>query len=401
MKDKLIESVKKNLDILCNQIGNRHVGSKGNRDATDFFAETMWSYGFEVETQEFDCIDWEFGKVELTAGAESFPALVSPYSIPFDGKGKLISASSVEELENKNFTGEILLIHDDLAKEQLMPKNFVFYNPDEHKKIYSLLEAGNPSAIITATGKNPGLAGSMYPFPMIEDGDFDIPSVYMKDIDGVNLLKHVGETIYMKFDSERIPAKGCNVIARKPGNSGKKIVFCAHIDAKKDAPGALDNGTGVAALMGLAELLKNLSSRHTIEIVALNGEDYYSAPGQMVYLRENQGKFEDILFAVNVDGAGHFEADTAFSFYECPDELSGEVRNLISKAPQTIENDPWPQGDHMVFVMNGVPAVAVTSSNFVWLCEEITHTQNDKTDLVDCGKIADLAKLLKELVMII
>ncbi|MEZ4997668.1 MAG: hypothetical protein R2758_09480 [Bacteroidales bacterium] len=32
--------------------------------------------------------------------------------------------------------------------------------------------------MIGATGRSSALAGGVYPFPLIEDGDFDIPSVY-------------------------------------------------------------------------------------------------------------------------------------------------------------------------------------------------------------------------------
>lgn len=35
-----------------------------------------------------------------------------------------------------------------------------------------------------------------------------------------------------------------------------KLVLCANIDAKPDAPGALDNAAGIVTLMLLAELLK-------------------------------------------------------------------------------------------------------------------------------------------------
>ena len=63
------------------------------------------------------------------------------------------------------------------------------------------------------------------------------------------------------------------------------IVFCAHIDAKKDTPGALDNATGIATLLALSKLLTEYSGSLCIEIVAFNGEDYYAASGQMQYLK--------------------------------------------------------------------------------------------------------------------
>jgi len=49
------------------------------------------------------------------------------------------------------------------------------------------------SAIIAATSIDPGLAGGISPFPLIEDGDFDIPSVYMTIEEGLRLAERVGE----------------------------------------------------------------------------------------------------------------------------------------------------------------------------------------------------------------
>jgi hypothetical protein len=46
------------LEKICKKISNRCVGSIGNRQATDFFAETIASFGFQVKKSEFNCIDW-------------------------------------------------------------------------------------------------------------------------------------------------------------------------------------------------------------------------------------------------------------------------------------------------------------------------------------------------------
>jgi len=71
----------------------------------------------------------------------------------------------------------------------------------------------------------------VYPFPLIEDGDFDIPSVYMKDVDGEKLAGYAGQRVALDIRATRKPAKGCNVIARK-GTDNRRVVIFAHIDAK-------------------------------------------------------------------------------------------------------------------------------------------------------------------------
>jgi aminopeptidase YwaD len=52
---------------------------------------------------------------------------VSPYSLGSTVEEQLVSASRVEELAQLEISGKILFLYGEIAKEQLMPKNFVFY----------------------------------------------------------------------------------------------------------------------------------------------------------------------------------------------------------------------------------------------------------------------------------
>jgi aminopeptidase YwaD len=65
------------------------------------------------------------------------------------------------------------------------------------------------------------------------------------------------------------------------------MVVLAHIDAKAGSPGALDNAAGVVVLLLLAELLAGDTLPSSIELVAINGEDYYSNPGEQLFLGAN------------------------------------------------------------------------------------------------------------------
>ena len=398
MSKMLIEHIEKHLHVLCNECGNRHVGSAGNRQATEYAAHALSTHGFEVRTSPFDCVEWEAGTVSLKVNEESWPAAVAPYSLPFDGVRELIAISTLEELEEADMTDRIVLLHGDIAREQVMPKNFVFYNPDHHKRLVSLLEKGQPAALVCSTGKNPGTAGSVYPFPLFEDGDFDIPSVTMKDVDGERLLACVGFPARLSFESRRIPATGTNVIGSKGRTGLPELVLCAHIDAKKGTPGALDNATGVAILLGLAELLDDFGGEKRIEIVLFNGEDYYAVPGQMQYLAHLGNRIQEIGLVVNLDGAGHRDSTIAYSFYECPSSIRAIAEKAFFDPSLFVEGDAWVQGDHSMFVMAGCPAIAITSGNFAWLCQEITHTPLDAPALVDCSKLARTATALRALV---
>lgn len=140
-------------------------------------------------------MDWNDGGALLTSGSMGFNVNVSPYSLGCIEEAELMSAENIDELKKKDCYGKILFLHGEIAKEQLMPKNFVFYNPEEHKRIVALLETKNPRAIICATSRNAALAGGVYPFPLIEDGDFLIPSVYMTEEEGCRLIPFIGNIV--------------------------------------------------------------------------------------------------------------------------------------------------------------------------------------------------------------
>ena len=378
---------------LCIEIPERCVGSEGNRAATRFFEGEMSLLGWETEQQEFEAIDWIDGGASLRVNDKHFDVFVSPYSLGFNGAGILESASTITELAQKDIAGKVILLFGEIAKEQLMPKNFVFYNPEEHQQIISTLERGLPEAIISATGRNAALAGGVYPFPLIEDGDFNIPSVFMTEEEGRKLIPHVGAMAALDSMSERIPGKGFNVIARKGNNLGERIVITAHIDSKKGTPGAIDNATGIVILLLLGELLADYDGGKLIEMVAFNGEDYYSAPGQMLYLRNNIYHYEDILLNINIDGAGYKEGKSAFSLFDLPEEMFKKVLKLLSRFDGIKEGAQWPQGDHSIFIQNGYPAIAVSSDWFVENIanQDITHTSKDNVEIVDIEKVVDIA----------
>lgn len=384
------------LKRLCQDIQQRPVGSEGNRQATSFFQKVVEDFGWEVESTPFQALDWQDGGAEFRIGENAFQVYPSPYSEGCSLEASLITAGSLEELEKADAARNLLLLHGDLAREQLMPKNFVFYNPEEHQRIIELLEQKQPGAILAATSRNAALAGGVYPFPLIEDGDFQIPSVYLTEEEGQKLLALAGEMGSLTSQARRIPAVGYNLIARKGQNNRERIAISAHIDAKMNTPGAIDNATGVIVLMLLAERLKDYRGEITIELLPFNGEDYYAAPGQMIYLEQNQNRFNEILININIDGAGFHEGPSAFSSFNLEVREQKSLEAVLATAEDIIIGGPWYQGDHSIFLQQAVPAIAVTSRWFLEHIDsqEVTHTPRDNPSIVNIDKLVDISETI-------
>ena len=394
----LVKSGIEYLHKLALEIPTRRTGSLGNQVATDFFASILASASFEIETPRFECIDWRQDGARLSVDNRSFDVFVSPYSLGCDVLAELVVVSTVEELEMIDAAGKVLLLRGEIAREQLMPKNFPFYNPEEHQRIIARLERQAPLAIVSATTENPEMAGAVYPFPLIEDGDFNIPSVYMTEAEGRRLAMHAGGEVKLEIKAQRYPSNGCNVVARK-GDPHRRVVLFAHIDAKDGTPGAIDNAAGAVVLLLLGELLAEYTGGLGVEIVAMNGEDYYSSPGEQFYLQLNEGRFQEIVLGVNIDGAGYVEGKTAYSLYNCPPGLDQVIRQAFRDHSALVEGEPWYQGDHGLFLLHQRPALAITSEQVIELETSFVHTARDTPEIVDPAKLAEAGLALHKLIL--
>jgi aminopeptidase YwaD len=361
------------------------------------------SFGFAVATPFFDCIDWAENGADLSAAGLSFDVHVSPYSLGCaPTRAALVAVSSIAALEEAELDGKIVLLHGEIAKEQLMPKDFPFYNPDEHQHIIHVLESKRPCAIVAATSRDPNMVGSgVYPFPLFEDGDFEVPSVYTTDVEGERLAQLDGQEVQIEIRAQRIPATGCNVVATKGARSDRRVVIFAHIDARLGTPGAGDNASGTIVLLLLAELLAEYAGDLGVELVAMNGEDYFSSPGEKQWLAQNAGRSDEILLGINVDDVGFIRGKVAYSLYGCPPGLEGMIRNTLASHPGLIEGPPWYQGDHGLYLMNQIPALALTSELLEELMAGYTHTPDDTPAVVDTAKLVAVAHALCDVLLML
>ena len=305
----------------------------------------------------------------------------SEYSLPCVIEAEIICVETVEKLQDAELSGKIAVMHGDLCKEPLMPKNFEFYNPDEHKRIISLLEEKNPAAIITLTPNNDHI---------IADGDFNIPCAVASAEHLDALTRNTGNA-KLTINTERRPSTAHNVIATY-GEKNDKVCFSAHIDTKPTTPGALDNASGVSALLAFAQSISGKEFPFQIEIVLFNGEDYYSTPGEMAFMR---GLSPNYILAVNVDGVGLKDSATSVSFYSCSSEIESRIMERANKQTNIERIEPWPMGDHMLFATYGIPTVAVTASSIFGLMGGVLHTPDDNMQNIDLDVLSCVVGLLE------
>ncbi len=394
----LAERARGHVEALCSVVPDRRPGSVGNQQATDYVEEILTGLGWATTSREFECLDWRTDGGTFENDTISIDIDPSPYGLPVDSSGPVKIAKTLDDLSDSNMNGAVLIVDGELAAEPLTPRGYPFYQNEGHMEILDALERAQPAAIVALTGMCPELCGAVDPFPLIEDGGFPIPVAAVGRKDGGSILGSEGRTAHVTFRSERLPASARNISGTR-GPSDNRILVVAHIDSKPGTPGAVDNASGVAVLLLLAELLvtQPTGGPTGVELLAVNGEDNYAAPGEVAWLDEHGDEVENIPLVINIDGAGYRQATTSFSTYNLTPEAEVFINARFESTP--LQPGPaWYQSDHAIFAMRGRPALAITSEPLGDIMASLFHTAADTPDQVDPGQLAHTALALANIV---
>jgi aminopeptidase YwaD len=161
MPDALVTAIKAHLHALVDGYPDRHVGGAGNEHATAYVEAELRRQGWEVSEATFDAVDAERGPARLTVAGRDVALLTGPYTLPVDVVAPLVVADSLATLEATDVGGCIVLLHGDIARDQLLPRGFDFLDEPGHRRIYALLEDGGAVGIIGATGRGGGMGGGL------------------------------------------------------------------------------------------------------------------------------------------------------------------------------------------------------------------------------------------------
>ncbi len=376
--------------------GERPLGSDANKRMAEFLRLAAEQMGYETTNLPFKCVWWTSGPSFLDREGAKVEVFAGPYSPAFDKRCDGIAVSSTGQLKRARCEGKIVFLRGEIAREPLMPLDYPFYFPDAHKEIYALLDERRPAAVVAVTGKHP--ASGQDPHPLIDDAAFRIPSAYMTAAAFDEMMKGSGK-IRLKVDSKTVPETGEQVVARKraAGSKGKIAIF-AHMDSAYGTPGALDNAAGVAVLLRTMIQLKDYAGPYDLEFIPFNGEESPMAKGQLAYLDAFGREMGDIRLAINIDAVGAKDSKTAVSTYNMDDERKRGLDGVLAPYPRVERGPEWVEGDHSIFVFQGIPCIALTSSNLREGVMAVSHTPNDTVDGVDLGLLVEAADFIAAMV---
>lgn len=221
-----------------------------------------------------------------------------------------------------------------------------------------------------------------------------------------------------RFQSGPAEVRNIEVEVKGGARAAETIVVGAHYDSVAGAVGANDNGSGVAAVLELARLLRGSQPARTLRFVAFVNEEppfYHSdAMGSRQYSRRSKARSENIVAMFSLEtigcfsdrpGSQHYPFPLGF-FYPSTGNFIAFVSNLSSRAllhdaissfrrhaafpsegvaaPALIPGVDW--SDHWSFWQEGWPALMVTdTAPFRY---PHYHTLQDTPDKVDYERTA-------------
>ena len=219
-----------------------------------------------------------------------------------------------------------------------------------------------------------------------------------------------------------------NIEATLPGtdHDSAMLLIGAHYDSVRNTPGANDNASGVAAMLEIARMIKDMHPARTVRFVAFTNEEipffHTRHMGSIVYARLMRERGDHILGLINLDVLGYYSHERHSQRFPLPfrwflpdigdfviiygrTEDTGWIKQCVSyfrgntPFPAQGASVPawWPgawSSDHAAFWRSGYPGIHVWS---VARYPEI-HSPRDTPDRLDYPDLARVTEGVGRLV---
>jgi len=309
------------VESLTTEVGPRPAGSPGDKAGVVWALREMRRLGFaNVRTLEAVVPHWERGEADfqvLSPFPQSMPSLALGGSVGTGNAGIEADGVMVKDLE------ALAALPPGAVKDKIV----FFSNRMERTRDGSgygkavPVRAAGPSAaaalgaaaivirsISTSDSRFPHTGALRY-----TNAAPRIPALAISNPDADALVRQFesGKPVRVKLKSssrDLPPMRSANVIGEIPGTdlANEIVILGAHLDSWDPGVGALDDGAGVAIMMGVAKLIHDLDARprRTIRVVLFANEEFGTS-GSQAYLAANEAEAARHVLGFEADfGAG-------------------------------------------------------------------------------------------------
>lgn len=193
-----------------------------------------------------------------------------------------------------------------------------------------------------------------------------------------------------------------NVVATLPGADPKstaEFILCAHYDTTITSPGANDDGSGTAAVLAIASVLRHYQFNNTIRFITFSGEEV-GTYGSFTYARDASYRGDNIVAVLNMDMIGYadtIEGGRVLRFF--PPErstwiaddatvIAEKYNDIIDMKVMTLPG--YRGADNQAFVDYGYDGVWIAHQDgYPW-----GHSPNDTADRLNWSYYVKATKLM-------
>lgn len=348
----------------------------------------LQSYNFPVVTFP-DTLALRIGKKDLAPGEEFIIDAASPSYHGSKMKGSDVDLGGIED-----------------AKDWESQKGRLFAKP----RLYRL---SGLDSFFRHTGIRPhqladALPKGAYIIPQSGKMNWDVATAqtaatifYVEDSVLPKRIRKAAIDVHSKLETD-IRSNNVMGMVRGTAQPDSFIVFTAHYDhlgrMGYDAlfPGASDNASGVAMLLGLAKYYAAHPQRYSMLFIAFSGEEA-GLLGSKFYTEHPGVPLAQMRFLINIDIMGDAtDGVTVVNATEYPKEFS-QLERLNKKGgylPQIRSRGKAAISDHYLFSEAGVPAFFMYSNGGPGFYHDIF----DRAGTLKLINIPNVAKLLQDFV---
>ena len=356
---------------LAEEISVRPSGTDKEHAAATYIADTLRSYGYDVELQRFPVETFISRSVALNIEAPEQRRLdVQP--LTYSKKG---SASAELVYAGLGRPGDFPA--DVRGRIALIQRGEIPFL----EKATNAAAAGATAAVIYNN------ADDIFIGTMQKDGP-DIPVVSISGLDGRylrDLLRAGSVRAAVSFDGGNERADSINVIGRSPG-APCSIVVGGHYDSVPGAPGASDNASGTAAVLEMARVTALEGNPRQACFVGFASEEI-GLVGSHRFIQQLSPKDREALrMMLNFDMVAVGNEWLLIGTGALQEQGKAIAADLgISARPSTLLGA---SSDHASFIEAGIPALMLHRSN-----DPLLHTPEDVLSRVSQDQLVEAVRL--------
>ena len=396
------------LEELSDRIGPRLTGSAEDRKAAEWALRQMRDIGLKNVHPE----DWQLRRSwrRIRATAE----LVTPYRLPLN----VVSLGWAGSTKKAGVEAEVVRVDSTANDEELMRNSshwrgkIVLLERKEGATGGGFEAAARLGAVARAAHRVRAVAviresprpGVMLPHtdPLtFSDEIFPIPVLDMAAEHRKQLgrLLETGKEVRVRLNVENQvsagPVQSSNVIGEIPGGEHPEevVLLGAHLDSWDLGTGAVDDGFGVASVLGAAEaiLRSGTTPRRTIRVVLFTGEEQ-GLLGSRAYINAHQSELSHFLCSLALDwGRGPVLGISVAGHGELIAPLEQLMQVAHGSEPIKISAGYMQFTDSYAFTLAGVPGIAFAQEFREY--STLGHSAADTLDKIDRDTLIRTAAL--------